>query len=371
MVYTETMNAPAPRPIQGAGPSATLRSGADLAQAGLIARSQVAAADRVGARYSIALTPHVASLIDLNDPDDPIARQYLPSEAELDHAAHERADPIGDDAHAVAPGVVHRYPDRVLLKLLSACPVYCRFCFRRESVGGNAAQMLGGSALDEALAYIAANEAIWEVILTGGDPLALSARRLEHVMVRLAQIHHVKIVRIHSRVPVADPARIDTSLIEAMKACGKTLYVAIHANHPRELQAPAARAALALLADNGIALVSQSVLLKGVNDNANTLAALMRAFVENRVKPYYLHHGDLAPGTAHMRTTIAQGQYLMEQLRGRLSGLALPEYVLDIPGGYGKSPLGPSYINPDATGAARAVMVRDWRGTTHIYEDPE
>lgn len=348
----------------------TLRSGADLHAAGLIGATAQAGADRVGVRYSIALTPHIASLIDRNDPHDPIARQYLPDEAELQRAPQERDDPIGDEAHAPVAGIVHRYPDRVLLKLLSACPVYCRFCFRRESVGGAAPQMLGGGELDAALAYIAARREIWEVILTGGDPLALSPRRLGEVMRRLGVMDHVGAVRVHSRVPVADPARVNGALIDALKSSGKAVFVAVHANHPRELQAPAARCAIAALVDAGVSLVSQSVLLKGVNDDAQTLAALMRAFVENRIKPYYLHHGDLAPGTAHLRTTIEHGQMLMRALRGHLSGIAMPEYVLDIPGGFGKSPIGPHYLaRDDAAEDREAHVVTDWQGRRHKYSD--
>lgn len=348
----------------------TLRSGADLHAAGLIGAAAIAGTDRVGSRYSVAITPHVAGLIDRDDRADPIARQYVPDDAELQRAPQEHDDPIGDEAHAPVTGIVHRYPDRVLLKLLSACPVYCRFCFRRASVGGAAPQMLGGAELDAALAYIEARREIWEVILTGGDPLALSPRRLGDVMKRLGAIEHVGAVRVHSRVPVADPARVNADLIGALKSGSKAVFVAVHANHPRELKAPAARRAIAALVDAGIPLVSQSVLLKGVNDDAETLAALMRAFVENRIKPYYLHHGDLAPGTAHLRTTIEQGQSLMRAIRGNLSGIAMPEYVLDIPGGFGKSPIGPHYLTRQGeAGHADAHLVTDWQGQRHKYGD--
>jgi lysine 2,3-aminomutase len=313
-------------------------------------------------RYAVAVTPAVLDLINRKDPADPIARQFIPDLAELAVTPEERADPIGDDAHSPVAGIVHRYPDRVLLKLVHVCAVYCRFCFRREMVGPGK-QMLSAAQLDAALAYVSAHLEIWEVILTGGDPLVLSARRLGDVMARIAAIDHVKVIRLHTRVPVVAPERITPSLVRALKSHGKPTYVALHANHPRELT-PTARAAIARIVDAGIPMVSQSVLLRGVNDDVETLAALMRAFVETRIKPYYLHHADLAPGTSHFRTTVAQGQALMRALRGRLSGLAQPTYVLDIPGGFGKVPVGPGYL--DMCGEAGAVL-EDINGVRHEY----
>src|SRR5262249_43394487 len=212
----------------------------------------------------------MAELIDPTDPDDPIARQFIPDAAELETRREERADPIGDKTHSPVEGIVHRYTDRVLLKLVHVCPIYCRFCFRREMVGPRGKQ-LSPAALDAALAYIRAHTEIWEVILTGGDPLVLSARRLGAVVRALAAIEHVKIVRVHTRVPAVAPERITPALIRALKADGKTTYVALHANHPRELTS-AARAACARIIDAGIPMLSQTVLLKGVNDNVETLA---------------------------------------------------------------------------------------------------
>ena len=343
--------------------AATLRDPAALAARGLLAPAAVPEAEAVARRYAVAVTPVVAALIDTGDPLDPIARQYLPDPAELRTLPSELADPIGDDAHAPLPGVVHRYPDRVLLKLANICAVYCRFCFRRESVGGaDRPAAMPAAELAAALDYVAARPAIWEVILTGGDPLALAPRRLAEVCAGLAAIAHVRILRVHTRLPVADPARVDAAAIAALKASGKTVYVAVHANHPRELTAQA-RAACARLADAGFVLVSQSVLLRGVNDDADTLAALMRGFVEARVKPYYLHHPDLAPGTGHFRLSIAEGQALVAALRGRVSGLCQPTYVLDIPGGHGKSPIGPSYLD--------GGQVRDYAGGWHAYNPDE
>jgi lysine 2,3-aminomutase len=331
-----------------------------LAEAGLIEREQVPALERVAARYAVAISPAIAALIDRGDPADPIARQFVPDPAELTFLPEERADPIGDHPHSPVEGIVHRYPDRVLLKAVHVCPVYCRFCFRREMVGPAGLGTLSGEALDEAFAYIAARPEIWEVILTGGDPLVLSPRRLAELMERLGAIDHVKVVRFHTRVPVVEPERVDAAMVEALKTSGKAVYVALHANHPRELT-PKAREACARLVDAGIPLVSQTVLLKGVNDDPATLEALMRAFVETRVKPYYLHHPDLAPGTSHFRLSLAEGQALVRALRGRVSGLCQPAYVLDIPGGHGKAPVGPCALDLDAG------TVEDRNGVRHLY----
>jgi lysine 2,3-aminomutase len=345
----------------------THRSAADLVAAGLAPPAALAELERVAARYAVALTSELGGLIDPADRHDPIARQFVPDAAELDRLPGESADPIGDDAHSPIEGIVHRYPDRVLLKLAYVCAVYCRFCFRREMVGPGRRRALSGAALAAALAYIRDHPEIWEVILTGGDPLILSARRLRAVMAALARIDHVKVVRIHTRMPVAAPALITPALVRALKACGKATYVVLHANHTRELT-PAARAACARLVDAGIPMLSQSVLLRGVNDDPATLSALLRALVECRIKPYYLHHGDLAPGTAHLRTTIAQGQALMRALRGRVSGLCQPAYMLDLPGGHGKSPIGPSYIRA-VSGApdGQCFEVEDFKGGRHGY----
>lgn len=339
-----------------------LRSADDLAAAGLISGAEAEGLGAVLARYAVSLTPDMAELIDPTDPDDPMARQFVPSVEEVEVTPEERADPIGDDAHAPVTGIVHRYPDRVLLKPLHVCPVYCRFCFRREMVGPNGLGPLSDDELDAALAYIAGDARIWEVVLTGGDPFALSARRLGAIAQRLSAIEHVRVLRIHTRVPVVKPASVSDDLVHALRAFGGAVFVALHANHPREFTA-AARAACARLVDAGIPMVSQSVLLRGVNDDAATLEALMRAFVENRIKPYYLHHGDLAPGTGHLRTGLAEGQNLMRALRGRLSGLAQPTYVLDIPGGYGKVPVGPSYLRDTESGQT----VTDPDGHEHAY----
>ncbi|WP_293675806.1 lysine-2,3-aminomutase-like protein [uncultured Phenylobacterium sp.] len=334
----------------------TLKTADELARAGLVAREDLAVLERVAARYAVAITPAVAEAI--GDPEGPIGRQFVPTAAELVQSPEESADPIGDDAHSPVEGIVHRYADRVLLKANHACAVYCRFCFRREMVGPDGVRPLGAKQLDAAMAYIAGDTAIWEVIVTGGDPLILSPRRLRDLMVRLGRIEHVKVVRFHTRVPAVDPARITPELVAALKAPGKTTWVGLHANHPEELT-PAVEAACARILDAGIPMVSQSVLLKGVNDDPATLETLMRRFVELRIKPYYLHHADLAPGTGHFRTTLGAGQALMADLRGRVSGMCQPTYVLDIPGGHGKSPVGPCYFGDG--------QVTDPQGKSHAY----
>jgi lysine 2,3-aminomutase len=342
-----------------------LRTPAELAEAGLIAREQSGQLQVVADRYAVAVTDHLADLIDRADLADPIARQFIPSAMELDVQPEERGDPIGDDSHSPVEGLVHRYPDRVLLKLVHVCAVYCRFCFRREMVGPGKRRALTPAQFRAAREYIAAHPEIWEVILTGGDPLVLSPRRLREALCAIAAIPHVKVLRLHTRIPVVDPSRIDRAMIGALRSTGKAVYVALHANHPREFT-EGSRAACSRLVDAGIPMISQTVLLRGVNDNVATLTALMRAFVECRVKPYYLHHADLAPGTAHLRTTIAEGQALIHALRGHVSGLCVPEYMLDIPGGHGKVRL---EANSAEGGEQTTYVVKNFRGDQHRYED--
>ena len=332
----------------------------DLLAAGLVPNDQAASLAQVADAFRIRISPEMHAAI--SGPDDAIARQFLPDVAELTIRPEELADPIGDLAHSPTPGLTHRYPDRVILAATHTCEVYCRFCFRREVVGDDGS--LPDADLEAALAYIAANPLIWEVILTGGDPLILSPRRLGALMQRLSDIPHVEIVRFHTRVPVVAPDRITPALIAALKA-RPTTYLVVHTNHAQEITA-AAQGALNRLAEAGIPLLSQTVLLRGINDSAQTLESLFRTLLRNRVTPYYLHHCDLARGTSHFRTTIAAGQAIMAQLRGRLSGIGVPTYVLDIPGGFGKVPIGPDYVQADVGGYA----ITDWLGSVHRYTDP-
>lgn len=336
----------------------------DLLATGLAAADQAQALQQVAEAFRIRISPEMHGAISAND--DPIARQFVPDAAELTIRPEELYDPIGDATYSPTPGLTHRYPDRAILAATHTCEVYCRFCFRREAVGEEAA--LPDADLDASLAYIAATPAIWEVILTGGDPLVLSPRRLSALMQRLAAIPHVQIVRFHTRVPVVAPARISDEMIAALRAkspTGPVTYLVLHSNHAQEIT-PAAQAALAKLADAGIPLLSQTVLLRGINDDAATLETLFRTLLRHRVTPYYLHHCDLARGTSHFRTTIAAGQAIMAQLRGRLSGIGVPTYVIDIPGGFGKVPIGPGYIEADGEG----YLVTDWQGRQHAYHDP-
>ena len=336
--------------------SATIRSPAALIAAGLAPEPQRPALDAVAARYAIAIPPTLAALI--ASPDDPIARQFVPHPDELRHAPHEHPDPIGDDALSPLKGIVHRYQDRALLKPLLACPVYCRFCFRREHVGPDGG-LLSRAELAAALAWLAAHPEIREVILTGGDPLMLSPARLGALLAALDAIPHLETLRIHTRLPLATPERITPALLAALETT-TPLWLVLHANHAREFTRPG-RAALDRLRRAGLPLLGQSVLLAGVNDSPEALEALLRAMLAARVKPYYLHQLDPAPGTARFHVPIARGQALLRALRGRVTGLAWPTYVLDIPGGAGKVPIGPDYLGPGNT-------VRDPAGHPHQLE---
>jgi lysine 2,3-aminomutase len=333
----------------------------DLVASGLIEPSRIEEVQRVAVKYAVALTEDMVALTDRADPADPIGAQFVPTAAELITAPEERTDPIGDERWSPVPGIVHRYPDRVLLKPTLLCPVYCRFCFRREVVGKKGA-MLDRVSLERAFEYIRRRQQIWEVIITGGDPFLLAPRRIAEIVRSLDQVSHLAVIRFHTRVPVVDPCRVSAALVAAL-AAEKAVYVVLHANHPRELTGRA-RDAVLRLSRAGIPLLSQTVLLRGVNDDAAVLEALFRSLVAMRVKPYYLHHADLAPGTAHFRTGIAAGQRLVRSLRGGISGLCQPTYVLDIPGGYGKVPIAPGAVTPGSSGG---WIVEDRAGVQHAY----
>jgi len=329
-----------------------IRDAAGLIAAGLAEPGDLDLLNQVGARYAVAVPDAMRALI--KHRDDPIGRQFIPDPAELNVAPHEHADPIGDDALSPLPGIVHRYPDRALLKPLLVCPVYCRFCFRREHVGPGGG-VLSDAELDAAYAWFRAHPAVREVILTGGDPLMLSPRRLGAILRTLAAIPHIELLRIHTRVPVADPARVTNALATAMDV-GTPVWLVLHANHASEVT-PDAVAALRRIHAAGLPLLGQSVLLRGVNDSPEALENLFRAMLRARVKPYYLHQLDPAPGTARFAVPIEEGQRILRALRGRVTGLAWPTYVLDIPGGHGKVPIGPEYLDDD--------IVRDPAGFRH------
>jgi lysine 2,3-aminomutase len=334
----------------------------DFVAAGLAESGRLDEIQKVAEHFAVAVTEDVAELIDPADDRDPIAAQFVPREAELIAGVNERSDPVGDERWSPLPGIVHRYPDRVLLKPTLLCPVYCRFCFRRDVVGKKKA-MLDANSLKRAFDYIRQRPQIWEVIVTGGDPFVLAPRRIAEIVQNLDRIPHLGVLRFHTRVPVVDPKRVSGALVEAL-ASEKALYVAIHANHPRELTEPV-REALLRLNRGGIPLLSQTVLLRGVNDDTAVLETLFRRLVAMRVKPYYLHHADLARGTGHFRTGIASGQRLVRSLRGRVSGLCQPTYVLDIPGGYGKVPIAPCAAG--LAGPCKEWVIEDGVGIRHSY----
>jgi lysine 2,3-aminomutase len=357
-------------PQQGAmseGARGAITGPETLVSAGLIDPGRIAEIRHVAGQFRVAITHDMAALIDPDDPADPIAAQFVPTAAELAEAPEERADPIGDERWSPVPGIVHRYPDRVLLKPILLCPVYCRFCFRREIVGKKAA-VLDRDSLERAFDYIRQRPQIWEVIVTGGDPFVLAPRRLDDIVRALEAVPHLSVIRFHTRVPVVEPRRVTAALVDALTA-EKAVYVVVHANHPRELTAPMREAALRLVRA-GIPLLSQTVLLRGVNDDAAVLEELFRGLVAMRIKPYYLHQADLVRGTSHFRTGIAAGQRLVRSLRGRVSGLCQPTYVLDIPGGYGKVPIAPCAAVRD--GSSGGWLVEDNVGIRHAYpHDPD
>lgn len=345
----------------------TFRTAADLVSAGLADEARARDLAPVMQLYPVAIPQALAALIDATDPDDPIARQYVPDPAELRPTPSETDDPIGDVRHAPVEGIVHRYADRALLKVVHVCPVYCRFCFRREMVGPGKESNLSPAALDVAIGYIASTPGLSEIILTGGDPLILSAQRIADLTARLSEIPHVRKIRWHTRVPVVEPSWITDDLVRAMSTDHADVIVAIHANHPREFSTEA-EAAMARLSDAGFRLLSQSVLLRGVNDSSETLEELLAAFERNGVAPYYIHHADLAPGTSHFRTTIDRGRALVRDLASRRAGAAMPTYVLDLPGGWSKVDLmSDAAVSP----SPRHWRLRDDTGQWHDYREDD
>lgn len=338
----------------------------DLLAHGLIpAHASLEALKEVAARYSIAITPEIAQAISPKELDSPIARQFLPDVRELTQLSHEFFDPIGDQTHSPIPGVVHRYADRALLKLLTICPIYCRFCFRRETVGRGKGDLLDKDEIDAALGYIAAHTEIHEIILTGGDPMMLSAPRIAFVAEKIAALSHIRVLRVHTRAPTAAPHLVTVEWLDALKQSGKALYLVLHINHSQELTENA-RSAIERIRSAGIGLFGQSVLLAGVNDDAATLERLMRDLMAAQIKPYYLHHPDLAPGTAHFRLDLKTGQEIYRQLSQRLGGLSLPTYVLDLPGGFGKIPISAATAQEERPGLWR---IFDRSGQPHLYQE--
>lgn len=325
-------------------------------------RAGAVRAERAG--LPLRVTPYYLGLVDPSDPRCPIRRQVVPHAAEALATPGDLADPLGEAAHEVAPGLVHRYPDRALLLATDQCAIYCRFCTRSRMVGGGVGA-LPGAALRGAVAWLGGHPEVRDVIVSGGDPLALGTDRLERLVAAVRAVPSVEVIRLATRVPVCLPMRVDRALVRALRP-HHPLWVMTHFNHPKELT-PEATRALALLVDGGFPVMNQTVLLAGVNDAAATLEALFRGLVRRRVRPYYLMQMDPVSGTGHLRTPLARGVALMEALQGRLSGIALPKLIVDTPGGMGKVPLGPDYVVARAPGRTR---LRTHRGVEVEYLDP-
>lgn len=315
-------------------------------------------------RFSLRIPRYYLDLIDPTDPKDPIALQCLPALGELMQSPGDIPDAVGDEEKSPVPGIVWKYPNRVIFLAANTCSMYCRFCFRKPVPTGVSLKGLRDRH-HEAFAFLQANPGIEEVILSGGDPLVLDSDALGSLLGRLREIPHITTIRIHSRVPVTLPDRIDASLIEAL-APHRPLWLITHFNHPRELT-PQAKAACRNLIDAGVTVLNQAVLLKGINDSPEVLRALFQGLYAWGVGPYYLHHCDRTPGTASFRTSLKEGWALYRQLRGRLSGPALPTYVLDIPGGHGKVPINGDYV--EDLGAGR-YAIRTQHGERVVYDDP-
>ena len=317
-----------------------------------------------GELFRVGITPYYFSLIDPEHPSCPVRMQMIPRAAELHTTAAEYEDPLGEDAAMPVPGLVHRYPDRVLFLVVNRCAVYCRHCNRRRMVCGDEGAITDAD-LQGALGYIRANRQIKDVLLSGGDPLCLSTGKLDRILGELRRIPHLDIIRLGTRVPVCLPMRIDAELCAMLKK-HHPLYVNTHFNHPKELT-PEARRGLEMLADAGIPLGNQCVLLRGVNSSARVIRALVRELLKVRVRPYYLFQGDPVTGTDHLRTPVAKGIEIVQQLRGWVSGMAIPHLVIDAPGGGGKLPILPSYVLGEEGGR---YTVRNYRGQTFEYIDP-
>jgi lysine 2,3-aminomutase len=314
--------------------------------------------------FRVGITPYYFSLIDTEHPSCPVRMQVIPRSGELRVEPGELEDPLGEDAHRPVPAIFHRYPDRCLLLALDRCAIYCRHCNRRRLVG-QAESAISRQDLADAVDYIRRTPAIRDVLISGGDPLTLSTDRLEEIIAAVRSIDHVEIVRIGTRVPVVLPMRIDDALCAMLKRY-HPLFVNTHFNHPKELT-PLARAACERLADAGIPIGNQTVLLRGVNSSARVLRKLFTELLRARVRPYYLFQGDVAEGTGHLRTSVETGIALMEQLRGHISGLAVPHLVIDTPGGMGKVSIGPDYV---VERGPEHWMLRNYEGRTVRYPQP-
>ncbi len=314
--------------------------------------------------FRFGATPYYALLADRDDPDCPIRRQLIPRHEEIQFSLTDLADPLGEEPREVVPNLIHRYPDRVLLLATDRCPVYCRFCTRRRIVGHTERQMTR-RLLDAAFAYIEAHTELKEVIISGGDALMLADSQLDYILTRLRAAKHIDIVRVATRMPVTCPMRITEALVKVLKQ-HNPIYIMTHFNHPKECT-PAAQEACARLVDAGLVVYNQSVLLKGINDEVDTIAALNRRLVYMRVTPYYLHQCDLAQGIEHFRTPLRTGLKIIDGLRGHMSGLTIPQLCVDVPGGHGKVTLLPEWV---IKREGRVTTFRTYNGDNADYIDP-
>lgn len=319
------------------------------------------ALELAGRRLAVRVTPHFLSLMNPADPADPLRLQVIPRPAELKRSPEEMDDPCGERKDEKVPGLVHRYPDRILLLCTDRCATYCRYCTRSRLVSGAGAEKLHPD-MDAALEYLRRHEEVRDVLLSGGDPLLLADERLEELLSALRSIPHIQLLRVGSRVPVMLPQRITPELCRMLRRYAP-LFLSLHCNHPRELGAEAEQA-LGLLADSGIPLGNQSVLLRGVNDSPAVQTQLAHRLLQCRVRPYYLYQCDLAPGTRHFRTRVEEGLSIISAMRGYTSGYAVPQYVVDAPGGGGKVPLNPDYLVQLEPGRA---LLRNYLGQSYAY----
>lgn len=315
-------------------------------------------------RLALAVTPYFLSLMDPVNPNCPIRRQAIPTKQELHLSKNDMFDPCGEDKDSPVPGLVHRYPDRVLLLVTDQCAVYCRYCTRRRLVGTSERSITQGN-FEEVLKYLKTHKKVRDVLLSGGDPLLLENERLEEILSRLRAIPHIEILRIGTRVPVTLPQRITAGLLKMLKKY-HPLMMSIHFSHPKEIT-DAVRKACNDLADSGIPLGSQTVLLKGINDKPQIMKKLMHELLKIRVRPYYIYQCDLAMGTEHFRTSIATGVQIIEKLRGHTTGYAVPTFVVDAPGGGGKIPVEPDYVISREKGK---MVLRNYEGKIYEYPEP-
>ena len=315
-------------------------------------------------RLIMAITPFWATLMDPQKPDCPIRKQCVPTKQEFEISSTDMVDPLHEDADSPIPGLVHRYPDRVLLLATEACATYCRHCTRRRLVGSED-KLSRQQRLDQAFDYIRSNKRIRDVLISGGDPLILSDEKLEEIIKTIKSISHVHFLRIGTRTPATLPMRINDSLLSMLKKYSP-IWMSVHFNHPKEITKRVARACNAL-ADNGIPLGSQTVLLKGVNDRPFIMKRLMHELLKVRVRPYYIYQCDLSQGIGHFRTPVGVGINIMERLRGHTSGYAIPTYVVDAPGGGGKIPVSPNYIISQSKGE---FTLRNYEGKAFTYHEP-